>query len=69
MGFGGLRIGDVDVMDGMAMALPSRRSGRGVLGVWSRDWGIALVVDTKSGQVIPSETGYFCALRLGKRDS
>ena len=67
---GRLRIGKVDVNDGIGDDLTVMAiTPEGFWGTWGRDWGIALVVDTNSGQVVPSETGYFCALRLGKRDS
>lgn len=61
---GRLRIGQVDTMDGIGddfnvLAI----SADGFWGTWSRDWGMAILVDTISSQVIPPEEGYFCAVR------
>jgi hypothetical protein len=61
---GRLRLGQVDVMDGVGEDLKvTAVSSNGFWGTWTMDLGIAVIMDSATGRVLPAEEGYFCALR------
>jgi hypothetical protein len=61
-----LTIGQHCVMDGSSdNFVITAVSPRGFWGYWAQDLGIAMVMDSATGRIVPNAAGFFCALREG----
>jgi len=59
-----LLIGGIDALDGGGYRLfPQLVTDDGFRGRWAYSGGIAVIVDTATGEIFPWPAGYFCAIR------